>query len=117
MDERRQLPRWHVKKEARVWLPQKQEFSHCIIEDINMKGMCASFNNRLPQEEPLSMSLALEDNFDFMKIEVFLPWVKEEEGKYIYGMFFNKIVESDKDRVYQFINSHCSEQFKDKWWA
>ena len=49
MDERRQLPRWEIKKEARVWMPQSQGFSHCIIEDMHLKGMCISFNKPLPQ--------------------------------------------------------------------
>jgi len=117
MDERRQLPRWEVKQEAKVWLPQMQEFRHCIVEDINLKGMCASFNKRLPLERPVSMSLGLVDNFDLMKIEVDLPWAKEEQGKFVYGVVFSKINEIDKDKIYQYINSHCGEQFKDKWWA
>jgi len=117
MDERRQLPRWQVKKEAKVWLPQMQEFSRCIIEDINLKGMRASFNKRLPQEQPVNMSVGLGDNFDLMKLEVDLPWVREDQGRYVYGISFNKIGEVDKDRIYQYINSYCSEQFKDKWWG
>ena len=52
MDEHRQLPRWQVKREAKVWLPGMQEFSHCIIEDINLKGMRASFDKRLPKSGP-----------------------------------------------------------------
>jgi len=117
MDERRQLPRWQVKKEARVWLPRMQELSQCIIEDINLKGMCVSFNRQLPPEEPLHMSLGIDDGFDFMKLEVNMPWAKQEQGRYVYGMSFSKIAEVDKDRIDQFISSHCSEQIKDKWWA
>lgn len=117
MDERRQLPRWQVKREAKVWLPQMQEFSHCIIEDINLKGMRASFNKRLPQEQPVNMSLDLEDNFDFMKLEVNLPWTKEEEGRYVYGMAFSNIADNNKDKIYKYVNTNCYDQFKNKWWA
>ncbi len=116
MDERRQLPRWQVKKEVKVWLPQLQEFNHCIIEDINLKGICASFNKQLPKEQHMKMSLTLGDNFDFMKIEVHLPWAKEDQGRYVYGLSFSKIMDSDKDKIYQFISNNCSEQFRDKWW-
>jgi hypothetical protein len=117
MDERRQLPRWEVKKEAKVWLPQMQEFRLCIIEDINLKGMCVSFNKQLPQEQPMPMSLGLEDGAELMKLEVDLPWAKEEQGRHVYGMFFSKIGEVDKDKIYQYINDHCSNQIKDKWWV
>ncbi len=117
MDERRQLPRWQVKREVKAWLPQMQEFRHCIIEDINLKGMCASFSKRLPPEQPVSMSLSFENDFNLMKVEVNLPWVKEEQGRYVYGMSFNKIMDADKDRIYQYISNYCSEQFREKWWA
>lgn len=117
MGERRNLPRWQVDREAKVWMPQTQEFGICVIEDINLKGMCASFFKRLPQEQPLKLSLILEDNFDFMKIEALVPWSKEEQGRYVYGLSFSKITDMDKERVYQYISSHCSKQFKDKWWA
>ena len=117
MNEQRQLPRWQVKREAKVWLPQRQEFSHCVIEDINLKGMCASFSKKLPQEQPVNFSLSLDDNFEFVKLEVNLPWIREENGRYVYGMFFNKILDADKDRIYQYITCHCSDQFKDRWWA
>jgi hypothetical protein len=115
--ERRQLPRWQVKREAKVWLPLMQEFSHCIIEDINMKGMRASFNKRLPVDRSINMSLALEDNFEFIKLEAMLPWEKMEQGRYVYGMSFSKIMDWDKDRLDQYINCHCSDQFKEKWWG
>ncbi len=117
MDERRQLPRWQVKREATVWLPQMEGSSQCMIEDMNLKGMRASFSKRLPQEWSVNMSLGLEDSFGLMKIEVNLPWAREVRGRYVYGMSFNKITDADKDRIDQYINSHCSAQFKDKWWA
>jgi hypothetical protein len=117
MDERRQLPRWQVKREAKVWLPEVQEFSQCIIEDLNLKGMCVSFNKRLPQDRSVNMSLSFEGKYEFIKLEVNLPWIKEVHGRYVYGMSFNTIMDSDKDKVYKYITSHCSKQFKDKWWA
>jgi len=117
MDERRQLPRWEIKKEAKVWLPQTQEFSHCVIEDLNLKGMCVSFNRQLPQEESMNMSLALEGNFDLMKMEVQLPWAKEDQGRFVYGMSFSKVTDIDKERLYRYIINNCYEQFKNKWFG
>jgi len=115
--ERRQLPRWQVKREAKVWLPQTQEFGLCFVEDINLKGLRASFNKRLPQEQTLKLSLVLEDNSDFMKIEAQIPWFKEEQGRWVYGLSFSKIMEWDKDKIYQYINTYCYDQIKGKWWA
>lgn len=117
MDERRQLPRWEIKKEARVWLPQSQGFSHCIIEDMHLKGMCISFSKPLPQGKPMRMSFTIGENFDFIKVEAQVPWEKEDQGRYFYGLSFSKIAENDKDRMYQYINTNCYDQFRKKWWA
>ena len=42
---------------------------------------------------------------------------KEDQGRYVYGLSFSKIEDDDKDRIYQYINTNCYDQFKDKWWA
>jgi len=117
MDERRQLPRWEINKESKVWMPLIQGFSHCMIEDMHLKGMRVSFNKRLPQEQTVKMSFTIEDNFDFIKIEAQITWIKEDMGRYVYGISFNKIAEMDKDRIYQYINTNCYDQIKNNWWA
>jgi c-di-GMP-binding flagellar brake protein YcgR len=118
MDERRQLPRWEIKKEAKVWIPLTQGFSECMIEDMHLKGMCVSFNKRLPHQENIRMSFTIgADNYDFIKIEAKIPWMKENQGRYAYGLSFSRIGDEDKDRIYQYINANCYDQIKDKWWA
>ena len=117
MDERRQLPRWEIKKEAKVWMPQMQDFSHCMIEDMHLKGMCVSFNKRLPQQQTVSMSFAIGDNFDFTKIEAQIPWRKEDQGRYVYGLSFSNIADKDKDRISQYITTNCYDQVRKNWWA
>ncbi len=117
MDERRQLPRWEIKREAKVWIPLLQGFSHCMIEDMHLKGMCVSFAKQLPPEKNVRLSFTLGDNYDFIKVEAHVPWMKEEEGRFKYGLAFDKVEENDKDRIYQYISTNCYDQFKTKWWA
>ena len=127
MDERRQLPRWKIKQEAKVWMPQTQGFSHCMIEDLHLKGMCLSSSKLLPQtnrtkdasgpQEPFKMSFAIGDNFDLIKIEAEIPWAKVDPGRYVYGLSFSKIADVDKDRIYQYINTNCFDQFRKNWWS
>lgn len=117
MDERRQLPRWEIRKEAKVWIPLTQGFSYCVIEDMHLKGMRISFEKKLPQQQIMRMSFAIGDNFDFIKIEAQVPWIKEKQGRYEYGLSFTKIDDNDKDRLNQYIYSNCYDQMKDKWWA
>ena len=117
MDERRQLPRWEVKKEAKVWMPHTQGFSHCVIEDMHLKGMCVSFSKPLPLERTVRMSFAIGDNFDFVKIEAQIPWSKQGQDHHVYGLSFSVISDNDRDKIYQYINTNCYDQFKKNWWA
>lgn len=117
MDERRQLPRWEIKKETKIWESQAQSFIHGIIEDMHLKGMCLSFEKQLFQNDIVNLSFALGEGFDLIKIEGKIPWSKQKDGRHLYGISFNKIAEHDKDRIYQYISTHCAEQFKSKWWS
>jgi len=117
MDELRQLPRWEIKKEAKVWMPQMQEFCHGFVEDMHLKGMRVSFNKRLPQQQAVKMSFAMGDNFDFIKFEAQMPWVKEEQGRYVYGLSFSYIDDDNKDRISKYLNAFCFDQFRKNWWA
>jgi hypothetical protein len=116
MDERRQLPRWKINKEVKAWFPGTSDFSHCVIQDINLKGMGVSFHKPLALQGPMSMSFALEDSSCPIKIEAQIPWAMKGQGSYVYGLLFTKIDDEDKDRVYQYINANCYDQMRKHWW-
>ena len=113
MDERRELPRWEIKKEAKVWMPLIQGFSHCMVEDLHLKGMCLSFNRCLPIDRPVKLSFSLENDFDFIKVEAQVSWMKESKDQFTYGLLFSKIDDPDKDKVSNYIITKCYDQFKD----
>ena len=114
MDERRRLARWQINTPAKISLKENEEFSDCCIEDINLKGMCISLSEPLPQERPVKMTLALADYLD-LDVEVEVPWAKENRDKNVYGLCFSRVKDLDKERIYQFINRHCPQQFKNQW--
>ena len=115
MDERRQLPRWEIKKDIKVWIPMTQGFGHCVLEDMHLKGMCVSFDKPMPVEKLSRISFELKN--EFIKIEATVPWKRENSGRYFYGLSFTQIADLDKEKIYQFINTSCYDQFKDKWWS
>lgn len=117
MDERRALPRWEIKKEVKVWIPMIQGFGHCTLEDLHLKGMCLSFGKRLLSQDKIRMSLALEEDYDFIKVESDIPWMKEDQGRFIYGLSFNSISDFDKEKISKYIQTNCYEQLKNKWWG
>ena len=117
MDERRQLPRWEIKKEAKAWMPQRQEVSYCLVEDMHLKGMRISFNKRLALHQTVKMSFAIGGDGSFINIEAQIPWEKEAHGNYVYGLAFTKITDDDKKKMYRYINANCYEQFRNVRWV
>jgi hypothetical protein len=116
MDERRQLPRFSINRKVRVSLPQAEDINRCVIEDIHLKGMCVSFKRQLPTQGSLKMSFTIGEYFEPINIEAMIPWSKEDQGRYFYGLSFTQINDNDKDRIYKYLNAIHFDQFKDKWW-
>ncbi len=78
--------------------------------------MCISLPQKLPQEgSVLRINIGLKSDFNF-DAEIRLCWDTEVNGRYFYGMSFNKIMDKDKEGIYQYLLNNCSAQFKEKWW-
>ena len=115
MDGRRELPRWKVMKQVNVTFQDSDRLSGCVLEDINLKGMCLSLTEKLPQDRVVKIGLELSSEVN-IEVYVQIPWIKKMVGHYTHGMAFNRIMDEDKDKLYQYINNHCSQQLKEQWW-
>lgn len=116
MGERRQIPRWQIKKQAKVKVGADGEFIDCVVEDINLKGLQMSVGERLPWNGRLKMVVAFAENLG-LDVRVSVPWSQVIDGRYVYGMAFSIIADEDKEKIYQYVSSHSPEQFQKKWWS
>jgi PilZ domain len=116
MDERRQLPRWEIKKDAKVWMPQTQSFSHGVIENMHLKGMCLSFDRQVFQEQETVIYFTIGDNFDLIRVEARIPWESRDHDRHMYGLSFTQIRDDYKDKIDQYITANCYNQLQKKWW-
>ena len=113
-ENRRRLPRWSVKRPAKVRLQDAWQFEDCYVEDMNLKGMRMSFSGRLPLDRSVRIALAFPDLA--FEVDVEVPWIKEDDGRFMYGLSFSRIKDEDKDKIYQYIFSNCFYQLNDQWW-
>jgi hypothetical protein len=116
MIERRETPRWELKKNARIWMPDSQSLCYCVIEDVHSNGLCISSDERVFREQVVSMSIVMEGIGDFIKIDGWIHWAKMVGGRYFYGLSFGELAVDDRCRIYQQICLYCSNQYKRKWW-
>ena len=113
MRNRRHTKRWQINRETKVKLAGAQAFAQCFIKDINLKGLQISLRLKLPQETFLKLNLILTDEFN-LKIEAWVVWHRNIGGFNVYGLYFTKINEQDKEKIYKFVYKYLPQEISKK---
>jgi len=115
MYDRRRLNRWQLGKQAKIRLEGQEDFADCYVSDLNLKGLRLICAQKLERDKYAQFTLELDKEFSF-EVEVWVAWHKAMEGRQIYGLYFSKIKDSDKERIYQFIQRYFPAKIKQLWW-
>ncbi len=115
MQERRRFARWQVNRQAKFRLAQAVQEAFCQLKDINYKGAQIILNTKLPKNAAFRLNLRLSDDC-FISAEVWIAWHKVFNGVNHYGVYFDKILDADKDKIYSFLNKYCYNETQGKWW-
>lgn len=111
----RKTIRWQIDADALLKLEGSRDFSNCRIKDINYKGLRVCFSEQLMLERPLKFNVVLSDNFS-LDIESRVVWSRSVAGLNIYGLFFTRIKDRDKEKIYQFVRKFSPEELNKQWW-
>ena len=106
---RRIAGRWKICMQAKAQLEGSEGWRDCIIADINFKGMQIFLQEKLPADSYIRLKIMLSQDF-VLAVEVWVAWSKTQEGRHSYGLVFSKIQDSDKERIYQFIQRNFPKQ-------
>jgi hypothetical protein len=71
---------------------------------------------KLPQDTAFRIHLSLSDDFSF-SAEAWVVWNRVIDGVNHYGLYFSRLKDVDKDKIYRFINKHCQVEMMNKWWS
>jgi hypothetical protein len=117
MQEHRKLPRWQINRQGRLKLEQAAQEIFCQVQvkDINYKGAGIILNVKLPEDKALKLSLQLSENHT-IDAEIWVAWHKVINGANHYGLYFNKIKDVDKDKIYKFISAFYPNDLKNRWY-
>lgn len=100
--DRRRFARWEVGRSAKIKLEGAENYMHCSIREISLKGMQIVLGMKLQTDTFLKLSLALHEEF-ILELEVWVVWHKIVEGHNIYGLYFSKIKDQDKEKIYRYL--------------
>jgi len=115
MNEHRRFPRWQINQQAKLKLEQGLEDVLCQVKDINYKGMGVVVGSKLPQDIALRLNLRLSGECTF-DAEVWVAWVKVIDGINHYGLYFSRLRDTDKEKIYRFVHAHQPKEIVKNWW-
>lgn len=116
MQGRRAVIRWRTNKWAQIQLEGAQSPIDCYIKDVNYKGLQVCLKPRLPSDTYLKLKLHLADEFS-LDVEAWVAWHKTLDEMNIYGLYFSRIDDGDKEKIYYFVCRRCPGQIKQCWWG
>ena len=100
--DKRLAPRWKVSVSAKIKFEGNSGYSACEIRDLNLKGFSMLADKKLLKKR-MGAKLYFNEKYSF-KVEMIILWRKAADNKYLYGIKFNKILDSDRARILQMMN-------------
>ncbi|MCU0651471.1 MAG: PilZ domain-containing protein [Candidatus Omnitrophica bacterium] len=116
MPNHRRAGRWEVNRQAKIKLAGAYAFADCNLKNLGFRGMQVITKIKFPaQGLPFHFSLSLTSDI-VLDIEGKVAWQQVINGYSIYGVYFIKITDKDKEKMYQFIHNDFSRQVQSTWW-
>ncbi|PIP20866.1 MAG: hypothetical protein COX40_02465 [Candidatus Omnitrophica bacterium CG23_combo_of_CG06-09_8_20_14_all_40_11] len=115
MEERRRFVRWQVNRQASVKLRDQDNPFDCKIKDIGLKGLRIYSPQELKKDSNLALSIALGYELS-LNIEASVAWNKAVGADNICGLYFTRIRDIDKEKIYEFVRKNFPEQIEQQLW-
>lgn len=115
MQERRGIPRWQIDRQTKLKLEGAEAFAKCQLKDISFRGLQIALGIKLPKDTFLKLSLVLAEEC-ILNVEAWVVWQKSIEVMNVYGLYFSRIRDADKEKIYQFLRRDFPGQLSQRWW-
>lgn len=115
--ELRSLKRWELNCPARIRLRYNNspKSFECIIKNLNFKGLQAILKKELPKLETPKLTVVFPNEITFTaKVKVI--WKKILPESVLYGFSIVEMKDSEKNTIYQLINSNHFLELVKLWW-
>ena len=108
---------WILHKNAKFKIgPAGPPYTDCVITDLSFKGARINTHVKLPRDSFMQVTIILAENV-VLNVEAWVVWHKTVDGINSYGLFFSKMHDHDKEKIYRFICSSYPNQLNEKRWC
>lgn len=112
---KRHFMRWRVDQKVEVKFTGVSRFVNAVIRDISLMGMQISLDEELPGERSFPLTVRLAGGVQW-NVEPWVAWHSLDERTHVYGIYFNRIHDADKEKIWGFINTACQDQICSARW-
>ena len=116
MNDHRQIKRWQISWSAKIKLEGAECFTNCSIHDITLRGLRVCLPHKIPTSAFIKLCIVLCEDCILPGIEAWVVWHKTVSDKNIYGLYFTKISDLNKEKIYRFMREHFNEQMNKHLW-
>ncbi|MBU3934122.1 MAG: PilZ domain-containing protein [Candidatus Omnitrophica bacterium] len=116
MEEKRRYRRWEIGKAAQCRFQEKA--LSCSLEDISLKGgkvVLQAAGAGLGESCELTITIA--DELEPMNIACDIAWQRKGEKEIELGLYFTRIRDRDKERIFNYVFEHFPQQLIKQWWS
>jgi c-di-GMP-binding flagellar brake protein YcgR len=110
----RKYTRWQLDRPAKIKLEGAGAWVGCIISDLGFAGCMIVVAMKLPKDNFIKAEIFLSEDC-ILDVEAWVVWHRPVEGHNVYGLYFTKISDRDKGKIYKFVQSDYPEQLYAKW--
>jgi hypothetical protein len=116
MADKKRVNRWEINKPVQIKLEGAMAFAECLLKDINFKGIKVILNLRLTVDSHINFILKLSEEYS-LQCEAWVVWHRNIDGKSIYGLYFTKLSDSDKEKIYKFVYQNVPREISKGYWS
>ena len=115
MDERRCVHRWQINQRAELTVENGIKPIPCVVEDLSPSGARLSLGRELFNDCFSNFNLALPGACEF-NAGARVAWSEKVFERNIYGIHFNRIEESAKSRIAEYVRASCPGEISKHCW-
>ena len=121
MQDHRQTIRWRANWQAKIkleaaGLETAKDFTNCLIYDITLRGLRVCLPEEMEVDTSVKFSLVLSEDCVLENLEAWVAWHKAVDGNHFHGLYFTRISDPCKEKLYRFTRENFCEQINKQWW-
>ena len=116
MDEKRRYKRWQIDKAAHCRFADRA--LSCSLIDVSFKGAKIFLEAaQLNLGKSCDLTIKIIHELEPISIGCDVIWQNQRDRNVELGLYFSRIKDNDKERIFRYVFDYFPEQITKQWWS